>query len=70
MVGSLSTERELMYGHIFSKYLADPANLFVISSDFCHWGMYISILVFQVCRAYNKNVCDILKMLCHYVMMM
>ena len=23
---------------IFSKYLKDPENLFVISSDFCHWG--------------------------------
>ena len=45
MVGSLSTERELMYGHIFSKYLADPANLFVISSDFCHWGMYTSFFL-------------------------
>lgn len=27
-----------MYGEIFAKYLADPQNLFVISSDFCHWG--------------------------------
>jgi len=38
MVGSLSTEKEANYGKIFSKYLADPENLFVISSDFCHWG--------------------------------
>ncbi|RWS27926.1 protein MEMO1-like protein [Leptotrombidium deliense] len=38
MVGSLSTEKEASYGKIFSKYLADPENLFVISSDFCHWG--------------------------------
>lgn len=38
MVGSLSTDRECVYGKIFSKYLADPSNLFVISSDFCHWG--------------------------------
>jgi len=38
MVGSLSTEKESLYGHIFSQYLADPKNLFVISSDFCHWG--------------------------------
>lgn len=27
-----------MYGRIFAEYLKDPENLFVISSDFCHWG--------------------------------
>lgn len=38
MVGSLSTDKEKLYGHIFARYLADPKNLFIISSDFCHWG--------------------------------
>lgn len=38
LVGSLSPDKEAKYGRIFAKYLADPANLFVISSDFCHWG--------------------------------
>ncbi|KAG8182105.1 hypothetical protein JTE90_018376 [Oedothorax gibbosus] len=38
MVGSLSTEKESYYGKIFSRYLADSSNLFVVSSDFCHWG--------------------------------
>ncbi|XP_069680720.1 protein MEMO1 [Periplaneta americana] len=38
LVGSLTPEKEAMYGRIFSRYLADPQNLFVISSDFCHWG--------------------------------
>lgn len=38
MVGSLSVEAETMYGEILAPYLADPENLFVISSDFCHWG--------------------------------
>lgn len=38
LVGSLSAEREACYGRILSSYLADPQNLFVISSDFCHWG--------------------------------
>lgn len=38
MVGSLSIESEAMYGEILAPYLADPENLFVISSDFCHWG--------------------------------
>ncbi|XP_069788440.1 protein MEMO1 isoform X2 [Narcine bancroftii] len=38
LVGALSDSKEQMYGELFSKYLADPLNLFVISSDFCHWG--------------------------------
>ena len=38
LVGSLSPEKEAKYGRIFARYLADPNNLFIISSDFCHWG--------------------------------
>lgn len=38
LVGSLSSEKEAFYGRLLSSYLADPQNLFVISSDFCHWG--------------------------------
>ena len=29
---------QIKYGRIFARYLADPSNVFVISSDFCHWG--------------------------------
>ncbi|XP_046546152.1 protein MEMO1-like isoform X1 [Haliotis rubra] len=38
LVGSLSPEKEQYYGNVFSRYLTDPDNLFIISSDFCHWG--------------------------------
>eukprot|EP00471_Norrisiella_sphaerica_P004710 CAMPEP_0184487486 /NCGR_PEP_ID=MMETSP0113_2-20130426/10142_1 /TAXON_ID=91329 /ORGANISM="Norrisiella sphaerica, Strain BC52" /LENGTH=299 /DNA_ID=CAMNT_0026869817 /DNA_START=13 /DNA_END=912 /DNA_ORIENTATION=+ len=38
LVGSLSTKSEKMYGELLAPYLQDPANFFVISSDFCHWG--------------------------------
>lgn len=38
LVGSLSPEKEALYGKVLSKYLADPQNLIVVSSDFCHWG--------------------------------
>lgn len=38
MVGSLSSAREAAYGELFSKHLTNEENLFVISSDFCHWG--------------------------------
>jgi hypothetical protein len=29
---------EARYGALLSPYLSDPSNLFIISSDFCHWG--------------------------------
>lgn len=38
LVGSLSHQKQHQYGKVFAQYLADPQNLFVISSDFCHWG--------------------------------
>ncbi|KAF7724996.1 hypothetical protein EC973_000489 [Apophysomyces ossiformis] len=38
LVGSIRADKEELYGKILSKYLEDPANLFIISSDFCHWG--------------------------------
>ena len=38
LVGSLSPEREALYGRLLAPYMADPQTLFVISSDFCHWG--------------------------------
>ncbi|KAK6636699.1 Protein memo1 [Polyplax serrata] len=38
LVGSLTTKQEMQYGKLLAPYLADPQNLFVVSSDFCHWG--------------------------------
>ena len=38
LVGGIKAKQEKEFGKIFSPYLADPENLFVISSDFCHWG--------------------------------
>ena len=38
MVGSIRPEKEANYGQILAKYLSQPENAFVISSDFCHWG--------------------------------
>lgn len=51
LVGALSEEKEILYGKILSKYLADPDNLFVISSDFCHWG--------ETCKRfhYSGDIC-------------
>lgn len=38
VVGAMPAERERHYGQLLAKYLADPHALFVVSSDFCHWG--------------------------------
>lgn len=42
LVGSLNPEQEAQYGSLLAKYFMDPTNLFVISSDFCHWGQRFS----------------------------
>jgi len=38
LVGSTNKQKEALYGGLLSKYLLQPENLFIISSDFCHWG--------------------------------
>ena len=38
LVGATNGNTEKEYGKIFAPYLADPTSIFVISSDFCHWG--------------------------------
>ena len=45
LVGSLNPDKEQLYGQLLAPYLADPDNLFVISSDFCHWGKRIILVV-------------------------
>ena len=47
LVGSLSSDKEQNFGRLFGRYLTDPENFFVISSDFCHWGEY--------CKKKKKN---------------
>jgi len=38
MVGALSPATEAAVAAALAPLLADPATLFVVSSDFCHWG--------------------------------
>ncbi|KAL2216628.1 MEMO1 family [Thermoascus aurantiacus ATCC 26904] len=39
MVGSTSASTERAFGSLLAPYLEDPTNAFIISSDFCHWGL-------------------------------
>lgn len=38
LIGSTSAHTERRLGTLLAPYLSDPTNIFVISSDFCHWG--------------------------------
>lgn len=38
MIGNTSPTTESSLGALLAPHLSDPTNLFVISSDFCHWG--------------------------------
>jgi hypothetical protein len=38
LVGSTAASVEKRYGKLLAPYLADPASIFIVSSDFCHWG--------------------------------
>ncbi|KAF5312608.1 hypothetical protein D9619_003218 [Psilocybe cf. subviscida] len=42
VVGNISKETEAQYGALLAPYLARDDTLFVISSDFCHWGTRFS----------------------------
>ncbi|UZJ55935.1 hypothetical protein CBS101457_005255 [Exobasidium rhododendri] len=38
LVGATSPAQEASMGKVLASYLADKKTLFVVSSDFCHWG--------------------------------
>ncbi|KAJ3046427.1 hypothetical protein HDU99_009785, partial [Rhizoclosmatium hyalinum] len=38
LVGSISSAKHALFGRILSPYFAKSNTLFVVSSDFCHWG--------------------------------
>ncbi|KAF2102398.1 UPF0103-domain-containing protein [Rhizodiscina lignyota] len=47
LVGSTSTTAERRYADILAPYLADPTSVFVVSSDFCHWGSRFRYTYYQ-----------------------
>lgn len=47
MVGNTSPATERALGTLLAPYLADPANAFVISSDFAHWGSRFGYTYYQ-----------------------
>ncbi|OCK82522.1 UPF0103-domain-containing protein [Lepidopterella palustris CBS 459.81] len=47
MVGSTNANNERAFGQILAPYLADPTSVFVVSSDFCHWGSRFRYTYYQ-----------------------
>ncbi|KAI9207081.1 putative dioxygenase [Polychytrium aggregatum] len=38
LIGAIDSKKEAVYGKLLAPYLNEPNTLFIISSDFCHWG--------------------------------
>eukprot|EP00760_Papus_ankaliazontas_P032935 PhM_4_TR6088/c0_g1_i1/m.74605/K06990/MEMO1; MEMO1 family protein len=64
VVGSLTPSAESLYANIMKPYVADPENIFVISSDFCHWGSRFRYTYHYEAKTYPK-ICDAIKAMDH-----
>lgn len=42
---------EAHYGRLLAPYLEDPAHVFIVSSDFCHWGTRFNYVFYDRSRA-------------------
>jgi AmmeMemoRadiSam system protein B len=47
MIGSTTPATEQSFGRLLAPYLSTSTNLFVISSDFCHWGSRFRYTYYQ-----------------------
>ncbi len=50
-----------MYGEILAPYLADPTSVFIISSDFCHWGTRFNYTYYLPSPTSSENEGRVLK---------
>lgn len=68
LVGSLSPDREALYGRLLAPYMADPQTLFVISSDFCHWGQRFRYTYYdRSCGPIHRSIQNLDKMVYIYL---
>lgn len=47
VVGSIKYKTEQRFGKLLAKYVKDDDNLFIISSDFCHWGASFQYMPYE-----------------------
>ncbi|PWA02172.1 hypothetical protein BB558_001696 [Smittium angustum] len=55
VVGNLDSNKERYYGELFAPYLDCPKTLFVISSDFCHWGSRFSYTFYSPVKSVEEK---------------
>ena len=55
VVGSLSFEQEREYGKVLKEYYQRDDCLFVVSSDFCHWGADFDYMPYENLKAIEKQ---------------
>ena len=54
---------------MLAPYLADPSNLFIVSSDFCHWGARFNFTFYDEHQVrHNWQTCDVLQCCPQYTM--
>ena len=56
LVGNTSAETEAEFGALFAPYLADESNVFVVSSDFAHWGLRFSYTAYLPSLSSADNI--------------
>lgn len=55
VVGQLTKEKESEYGTLLASYFARPDTLFIISSDFCHWGNDFDYTPYENLRSVDEG---------------
>jgi AmmeMemoRadiSam system protein B len=63
VVGSINYKKEKQYGQLLAEYIKDDDNLFIISSDFCHWGTNFNYMPHD--KSVDKSVSGYIKHLDH-----
>uniref|UniRef100_A0A7S3KTA3 Protein MEMO1 n=1 Tax=Euplotes crassus TaxID=5936 RepID=A0A7S3KTA3_EUPCR len=59
VVGSINYKSEQKYGKLLSEYVEDDETLFVISSDFCHWGRNFDYMPYE--KDVDKSISGYIK---------
>eukprot|EP01041_Mallomonas_annulata_P013388 gene13388-28388_t len=65
MVGDITSSSAEIYGDIFSRYFENPDVLFIISSDFCHWGRRFDYQNFDPLQAKCSQIHEYIRWLDH-----
>lgn len=61
VVGSIRYSKEQKYGKMLADYVKDDENLFIISSDFCHWGYNFDYMPYE--REVSNDISGYIKYL-------